>query len=39
VFETEDQANMAKQMIQQGPPNPEAVTLEDVEVREVIESA
>ena len=39
VFETEDQANAAKEMIQQGPPNPDAVTLEGVEVREVIESA
>jgi hypothetical protein len=39
VFDTEDQANMAKQMIEQGPPNPDAVTLESVEVREVIESA
>ena len=39
VFETEDQANMAKQMIEQGPPDPDAVTLEGVEVREVIESA
>ena len=39
VFETEDQANAAAAMIQQGPPNPDAVTLEGVEVREVIESA
>jgi len=39
VFESEDQANMAKQMIQEGPPNPDAVTLESVEVREVIEHA
>jgi hypothetical protein len=39
VFETEDQANTAKEMIQQGPPNPDAVTLEDVEVREVVASA
>ena len=39
VFETEDQANAASDMIQQGPPNPDAVTLEGVEVREVIESA
>ena len=33
VFDTEDQANAAKEMIQQGPPNPDAVTLESVEVR------
>ena len=39
VFETEDQANAAAAMIQQGPPNPDAVTLDGVEVREVIESA
>ena len=39
VFDTEDQANAAMAMIQQGPPNPDAVTLEGVEVREVIESA
>jgi hypothetical protein len=39
MFETEDQANAAKQMIEQGPPNPDAVTLESVEVREVIEHA
>jgi hypothetical protein len=39
VFDTEDQANAAKEMIQQGPPNPDAVTLDRVEVREVIESA
>ena len=39
VFDTEDQANAAMAMIQQGPPNPDAVTLESVEVREVIESA
>ena len=39
VFESEDQANAAKQMIEQGPPNPDAITLEGVEVREVIESA
>ena len=39
VFDTEDQANAAKAMIEQGPPNPDAVTLESVEVREVIESA
>ena len=39
VFETEDQANQAMAMIQQGPPNPDAVTLDSVEVREVIESA
>ena len=39
MFDTEDQANAAAAMIQQGPPNPDAVTLEGVEVREVIESA
>jgi hypothetical protein len=39
VFETEDQANMAKQMLEQGLPNPDAVTLEGVEVREVVASA
>jgi hypothetical protein len=39
VFESEDGANMAKQMILQGPPDPEAVTLEGVEVREVIAHA
>jgi hypothetical protein len=39
VFDTEEQANAAMAMIQQGPPNPDAVTLEGVEVREVIESA
>jgi hypothetical protein len=39
MFETEDQADMAKQMIQQGPPNPDAVTVEEVEVREVVASA
>jgi hypothetical protein len=39
VFESEEGANMAKQMIEQGPPDPEAVTLEGVEVREVIAHA
>jgi hypothetical protein len=39
MFETEDQADMAKEMIQQGPPNPDAVTVEEVEVREVVASA
>jgi hypothetical protein len=39
VFESEDGANMAKQMIEQGPPDPAAVTLEGVEVREVIAHA
>ena len=39
VFESEEGANAAAQMIQQGPPDPEAVTLEGVEVREVIASA
>jgi hypothetical protein len=39
VFESEEGANMAKQMIQQGSPEPDAVTLESVEVREVIANA
>jgi hypothetical protein len=40
VFESEDAANGAAQMIQsQGPPDPEAVTFEGLEVREVIAHA
>ena len=40
VFESEDAANGAAQMIQsQGPPNPDAVTFEGLEVREVLASA
>ena len=39
VFESEDGANAAAQMIQQGPPNPDAVALDSVEVREVVASA
>jgi hypothetical protein len=39
VFDTEEQANAAKGMIEQGLPNPDAVTLESVEVREVVASA
>jgi hypothetical protein len=39
VFDTEEQANAAKAMIEQGLPNPDAVTLESVEVREVVASA
>ena len=39
VFESEDGANTAKQMIEQGAPDPDAVTLEGVEVREVIAHA
>jgi hypothetical protein len=39
VFESEEGANMAKQMIEQGAPDPDAVTLEGVEVREVIAHA
>jgi hypothetical protein len=36
VVESEDAANQVAQMIQGGPPDPDAVTLESVEVREVI---
>jgi hypothetical protein len=39
VFESEEGANAAAEMIRQGPPNPDAVTLDSVEVREVIASA
>jgi hypothetical protein len=40
VFESEDAAKRAVEMIQsQGSPDPEAVTLDDVEVREVVASA
>jgi hypothetical protein len=39
VFESEEGANAAAQMIQQGPPDPDAVTLEGVEVREVVANA
>ena len=39
VFESEDGANGVAQMIQEGPPNPDAVALDNVEVREVIASA
>jgi hypothetical protein len=39
VFDSEDAANGAAQMIQQGPPDPEGVALEGVEVREVVASA
>ena len=39
VFESEDGARAAAEMISQGPPNPDAVTLEGVEVREVVAHA
>jgi hypothetical protein len=39
VFDSEEGANAVAQIIQQGPPDPDAVTLEGVEVREVIASA
>lgn len=39
VFESEDAARAAAEMIGQGPPNPDAVTLEGVEVREVVANA
>lgn len=40
VFESEDAARaVAEQLKSQGPPDPEAVTLESVEVREVVASA
>ena len=39
VVESEETANRIAEMIQQGPPDPEAVTLETVEVREVVASA
>ena len=39
VFESEDAANGAAQMIQSQAPQDEGVTLEDVEVREVVASA
>ena len=39
VFESEDGARGVADMISQGPPNPGAVTLEGVEVREVVAHA
>jgi hypothetical protein len=39
VFESEDGANAVAEIIQQGPPNPDAVSLDNVEVREVVASA
>ena len=39
VFDSEEGANAVAQIIQQGPPDPDAVTLESVEVREVIANA
>ena len=36
VFESEEAANGVAEQIQGGPPNPDAVSLESVEVREVI---
>jgi hypothetical protein len=40
VFDSEDNARAAAEMVQsQGSPDPDAVTLENVEVREVVASA
>jgi chemotaxis protein CheY-P-specific phosphatase CheC len=39
VFESEEAAQAVAEMIGQGPPNPDAVNLDSVEVREVIEHA
>lgn len=40
VFESEDAARaVAEQVRSQGPPDPDAVTLENVEVREVVANA
>jgi hypothetical protein len=40
VFESEDNARAVAEMVQsQGTPDPDAVTLENVEVREVVASA
>jgi hypothetical protein len=40
VFESEDNARAVAEMVQsQGSPNPDAVTLENVEVREVVAHA
>ena len=39
VFETEDQAHLAKQMIEAQVPEPGAATIDGVDVREVVASA
>lgn len=39
VVESEEAARRVAEMIEQGPPDPEAVTLEGVEVREVVAHA
>jgi hypothetical protein len=39
VFESEDAANNAAQMVQSQPPPADAVTLDSVEVREVVANA
>ena len=40
VFESEDSAQqVAERLRTEGPPNPEAVTIDNVEVREVVKSA
>jgi hypothetical protein len=40
VFESEDAArNVADRLRSEGPPDPDAVTIDDVEVREVVKSA
>jgi hypothetical protein len=40
VFESEDAArNVAERLRSEGPPDPEAVTIDDVEVREVVKNA
>ncbi len=36
VFESEEAAKAVAEQIQQGPPNPDAVSLDSVEVREVV---
>lgn len=39
VFESEEAARAIAEVIQAGPPNPDAVSLDSVEVREVVASA
>lgn len=39
VVESEEAARRVVEMIEQGPPDPDAVTFESVEVREVVASA
>lgn len=40
VFESEDAArNVAERLRSEGPPDPEAVTIDNVDVREVVKSA